>query len=105
MSEISRLDQLLEMVEQEPDDDFCRYGLALEYRKLERYEEALQHFIELKKRHPDYAVAYFMAGQMLTDLDRLDEARQWLREGILAAERIGDGHAQVEMIEYLEDIE
>lgn len=101
----SRLDILKQMVEQEPDDDFSRYGLALEYKKLGQTDDALAQFSELRQRHPDYVAGYFMAGQMLSELDRTDEARTWLEDGIGVAKRVGDQHALAEMEEYLEQMD
>lgn len=105
MNQASRLEQLREMVQQEPDDDFARYGLALELRKEGQTQQALAEFEELRRRHPDYVPGYFMAAQMLADEEREDEARSWLAEGIEAAKRTGDDHALEEMQEFMESIE
>jgi len=105
MSEINRLDMLKELVEKEPDDDFCRYGLALEYIKLNQPENAFEQFDELIKRHPDYVPAYFMSGQYLYELEKEDEAVERIEQGIEAARRTGDNHALGEMQEYLESIQ
>jgi hypothetical protein len=42
-----------------------------------------------------------MAGQQLTRLDRVAEARDFLRDGIDAARAQGDAHAAGEMSEFL----
>ena len=60
-------------------DAFHWYGLAMEYRALERHDEAIQTFTQLRATHPDYVSMYLMCGQMLASLDRKDEAREWLR--------------------------
>ena len=41
---MSRLEKLKEMLEQDPADTFVRYGLAMEYRGEELYEEATRLF-------------------------------------------------------------
>ena len=78
-------------------DPFAWYGLALEYRNLERYDEALQTFSTLRTSNPDYVALYLMCGQMLEKLTRFDEARDWLEQGIVAAKKKGDSHAQGEL--------
>ncbi len=78
-------------------DPFAWYGLALEYRNLERYDEALQTFTTLRTSTPDYVATYLMCGQMLEKLTRFDEAREWLEQGIVAAKKKGDSHAQGEL--------
>ena len=45
--------------------------------------------------------AFFMAGQQLVRLQRIDEARTILRDGIAAARIQGDLHAAGEMTEFL----
>ncbi len=78
-------------------DPFAWYGLGQEYRNLERYDEALQTFVALRTRNPEYVAVYLMAGQMLEKIARKDEAREWLEAGIKAARAKGDSHAQGEL--------
>jgi hypothetical protein len=52
---------------------------------------------ELTRDATPYVPAFFMAAQQLVDLDRIDEARSYLRDGIDEARRQGDGHAAAEM--------
>jgi predicted Zn-dependent protease len=88
----------LEKVTQEGSTDpFPWYGLALEYRNLERYDESLQTFTTLRKNSPGYVAMYLMCGQMLEKAGRTDEAREWLEAGIAAATKAGDGHAKSEL--------
>ena len=92
-----RLAFLEKMTAEGSTDPFAWYGLALEYRNLERYDEALQTFTTLRTSTPDYVATYLMCGQMLEKLTRFDEAREWLEQGILAAKKKGDSHAQGEL--------
>jgi predicted Zn-dependent protease len=63
-------------------DAFAYYGLAMEYRKLDRLEDALATFGKLRQQHPDYLPMYLMAGQTSIDAGRGEEARSWLTSGI-----------------------
>jgi len=78
-------------------DPFPWYGLALEYRNLERYDESLQTFTTLRTNHPSYVPMYLMCGQMLEKAGRTEDAREWLAAGVLAATKGGDGHARGEL--------
>ena len=78
-------------------DPMAWYGLAMEYRKLERWDEALQTFSALRASHPDYVAMYLMCGQMLAEASRTDEAREWLDTGLGAARAKGDSHAVSEI--------
>lgn len=83
-------------------DPLAWYGLAMEYRKLERWDEALQTFSTLRKMKPDYVALYLMCGQMLEGIQRTDEARSWMEEGIVQAKAKGDSHAVGELQSALE---
>ena len=79
------------------EDPLAWYGLAMEYRKLERWDDALQTFTTLRTRKPDYVAMYLMCGQMLDEAGRKDEAREWLESGLAAAKAKGDSHAASEI--------
>ncbi|MCA9259029.1 MAG: hypothetical protein KDA61_07510 [Planctomycetales bacterium] len=97
----TRREKIESMLLEEPDDVFLRYSLALELEKEGEYEASLARFSELQQDDPPYVPAFFMAGQMLARLDRIEEARAVLREGIEQARTQGDGHAAGEMGEFL----
>ncbi len=78
-------------------DPMAWYGLAMEYRTAGRHDEALQTFTTLRTQTPDYVAMYLMCGVMLEGLARVDEAREWLEAGIVAAKKKGDTHAVGEL--------
>src|SRR6266480_4055022 len=78
-------------------DPFAWYGLAMEYRSLERYDDALAAFEALRSREPGYVPMYLMCGQMLEKMGRSVDARAWLGAGIEAARSKGDAHALSEL--------
>jgi tetratricopeptide (TPR) repeat protein len=88
---------LNEILEQKPSDAFARYGLAMEFSKNGRIEEAMTEFGKLLSANPDYTPGYFMAAQTLAAANRIDEAKKMLADGIVSAKRTGNAHAQSEM--------
>ena len=88
---------LTEILDQNPNDAFARYGLAMEYTNQGATEKALEEFGKLLSAHPDYTAGYFMAAQTLVRAERTEEARKMLEDGIRSAQRTGNGHAQSEM--------
>jgi predicted Zn-dependent protease len=92
-----RLEFLLKMTAGGTNDPFPWYGLALEYRSLERYDEALAAFEHLRAATPEYVPMYLMCGQMLEKMNRKDDARAWLSQGIAAARTKGEAHALSEL--------
>jgi predicted Zn-dependent protease len=101
---MDRLAMLNDILNQNPDDAFARYGLALEYSKIGQIQEALTEFEKLLTRHPDYTAGYFMAAQTLVGASRVEEAKGMLSKGIASAKKTGNAHAQSEMEAMLGEI-
>ncbi len=93
----TRLEVLKQMVAERPGDSFLRYGLAMEYRNRGDLAAALAEFNGLMAADPDYAAAYFHAGQTLEGLGKPEEARDVYRRGIEVTARKGDQHARSEL--------
>jgi len=94
-----------EILAQNPDDAFARYGLAMEHRQKGENDLALEQFDELEKRQPDYTAGYQMAAQLLMAAGKLEEAKQRLQKGTESARRTRNQHALAEMEEMLEEIQ
>jgi predicted Zn-dependent protease len=94
---MDRIAALNDILTQNPNDSFARYGLAMEYSKQGDLDRALAEFSILLKASPDYTPGYFMAAQTLARADRLAEAKIMLTDGIASARRTGNLHAQGEM--------
>jgi tetratricopeptide (TPR) repeat protein len=88
---------LTEILSQNANDAFARYGLAMEYSNTGEIEKALEEFGKLLASNPDYTAGYFMAAQTLAKSGREDEAKKMLGDGIASAKRTGNGHALSEM--------
>jgi predicted Zn-dependent protease len=101
---MDRLAMLNEILSQNPDDAFARYGVAMEYSKSGQVDRALEEFTRLLSTHPDYTAGYFMAAQTLASANRLDEAKKMLVDGISSARRTGNTHAQSEMTTMLDEL-
>jgi Flp pilus assembly protein TadD len=97
----SRLEQILAMLADEPNDRELRYMLAMEHVSLGNDAEAARCFEELVSANPDYPPAYHQGARTLQRLGRLTEARALLQRGIPTATKIGDTHAAGEMQELL----
>jgi len=101
---MDRAEMLKQVLEQNPEDAFARYGLAMEYSRAGEIETALAEFKKLLEAHPDYIAGYQMAGQMLSSAGRGEEARRMLESGIARAESSGNKHAREEMQALLMDL-
>lgn len=97
----SRRERIEAMLADEPGDSFLRYSLAMELDKEGRHEASLELLAGLAKEDEPYVPAFFMAGQQLARLGRVNDARSVLRDGIEVARRQGEAHAAGEMSEFL----
>jgi tetratricopeptide (TPR) repeat protein len=102
---MDRIALLNEVLAGNPSDAFARYGLAMEYSNSGEIERALEEFGRLLATHPDYTAGYFMAAQTLAKVERTEEARKMLVDGIASAKKTGNGHAQSEMEGMLAELE
>lgn len=104
MSGLSRREKIEAMLQNEPNDEFLRYGLACEYDNEGRDEEAWKLFDGLTRDNPPHVASFLRGAQLLVRMDRINEARAVLRTGIEEARRQGKMHPAGEMAELLTEL-
>ena len=92
-----RLAKLQQMLAREPNDTFLLYGIALEHKKLNDPKQAIEYLDRVIALDPGYCYAYHQKGLVYESSGDLDAARRSYRDGIEAARRKGDAHAQGEI--------
>jgi Tfp pilus assembly protein PilF len=92
-----RMRQLKQMLQRQPDDPFLLYGVAMEYKKANQPELAIEHFDAVLRRDPNYCYAYYQRAQAYESRGDVESAKRSLREGLEAADRSGDAHARSEI--------
>ena len=93
----TRLEQLTEIVKQNPANLLARYGLAMEYAQQGEDRKALENFRGLMESHPNYVAPYYQAGRLLQKMGEAQQAREIFQQGIAASTRAGDLHARSEL--------
>jgi tetratricopeptide (TPR) repeat protein len=101
----SRLDLLREMLQEEPDDAFTRYALAMELRGLGRGAEALGELARVLAEAPEYVATYYQYGRLLHETGHTEQAIQVVTSGIEEAGRQGEAHARGELEDLLRELE
>lgn len=97
----TRRERIEAMLVDDPGDPFLHYSLAMELDKEGQHDRSLAELKGLMDSVEPYVPAYFMAGQQLTRLGRIPQAREVLRTGIEQARAAGNAHAAGEMAEFL----
>ena len=99
-----RLEMLDSMLAKGSTDPFHWYARALELRSLGRLDEALSALRDVSERFPEYVPTYLMAGQVASELDRNEEAREFCRAGLRVAEAAGESKAVSELQAHLDSL-
>lgn len=101
---MSRLEQLKQLVELDPNDPMTHYGVALELMNLERWDEAIESFERTLACDANYSAAYYHKARAEIRAHRHDDARSTLAAGIECAHAAGDAKTEREMRELLDTI-
>lgn len=93
----NRLERLLFLASERPDDAFTLFALAKEYYKTGDWQKSRSVFEDLLKKDPSYVGAYYHLGQLLEELEMEAEALNAYETGIFVAKEAGDHHALAEL--------
>lgn len=78
-----------------------KYMLAMECDKEGNHGRSLELFDDLMKATVPYVPAFLMAGQLLTRLGRVEDAKRAFSAGIQWAQQQNNSHAAGEMAGFL----
>lgn len=101
---MNRIEILKGFLNDNANDSFSRYALALEYAKIGQHDDALREFEAVKSNDPAYVATYFQLGQLYQKLGRTHDAEKTFRTGITVAAKAGDEHTRSELEGALESI-
>lgn len=91
--ENTRINKLLQFLEEDKNDPFILYALATEYNNSGEKQLALNYYELLVKAHESYVGTYYHLGKLYESLDRLDNALQTYEAGMSIARMQRDQHA------------
>lgn len=92
-----KLDRILDMLKNQPNDAFLMYAKAKELEGREDWEEAVEAYEELKQTHPDYVGLYYHLADLYAELGASSKANDTYQKGIEVATKAGDQHALSEL--------
>lgn len=93
----TRIELLKQFIQEDPNDPFNKYALALECLSNGLSDEANDWFVVLLKDHPDYLPTYYQAAHYYWDQEKIDEAESAFLEGIKLATEMNDQKALKEL--------
>ncbi len=101
---MTRIERIIEFLNQQPRDKFLRHALALEYIKIGEAIKARDLFLEILNESPDYIGSYYHLAKCLVDLQEIEAAISWYEKGMAAAKLAKDDHAYRELLAAYEDL-
>ncbi len=100
-----RLGKLLEFYNQDKNDTFVRYGIALEYKATGDLDEAVKWLEGLRQNFTAYLPTYYQLGETYSNMGQYSKAQTVLEEGIRLARHDNDGHTLSELQALLDEVE
>ena len=94
---MDRLEQILEFLNEQPDDSFLRYALAQEYVKRENWALAEENYQKLLNADPDYLATYYHLAVLWRSQGKIEEAKDLLDNGMDRAKAAIEQHTISEM--------
>lgn len=85
----NRIEALEKFLQEDPNDPFNYYALALEYLKSDQ-QKAAALFRKLLDEHSDYLPTYYPYAHLMIELGKSNEAEALFNQGIEKAESAGD---------------
>lgn len=92
-----RMEKLKQLLARTPGDPFLLYALAMEYKRINAYADALSFLSQTIEKDANYIAAYHQRAQVFELAGEIDQARRAYHEGIDVARRNGNAHAAEEM--------
>ncbi|MEM6642755.1 MAG: tetratricopeptide repeat protein [Bacteroidota bacterium] len=92
----TRIKLLEKYAEEEPENPFNKYALAMEYYDLAP-EKSVEILSNLADQHPNYLPTYYKLAHLLWDLEVWDSASTFFKKGIEIATRQSDEKALKEL--------
>jgi tetratricopeptide (TPR) repeat protein len=94
--EETRLEQLIKFYNEDPNDPFIIYGLALEYLKTD-VKKSEDLFNKLITNFPDYLPAYYQTAKLKQELGSTEQALTIYKKGIELAAQQNDSATKREL--------
>lgn len=101
---MTRIERIIDFLNQQPKDNFLRHALALEYIKIGEALKARDLFIDILTDSPEYIGSYYHLAKCLVDLQEIQAAISWYEKGMAAAKLAKDDHAYRELQAAYEDL-
>ena len=98
-----RLEQLMSMLENSPNEAFILFAIAKEYEKYDLDKEAFQYYLQLIEIHPDYIGTYYHLGKLYEKNKQPELALEIYQKGMELSKN-SDRHAYAELAASVDEL-
>jgi tetratricopeptide (TPR) repeat protein len=92
-----RLQQLLSLLKNNPNDSFVNFAIAKEYENFNDHENALKYYLQLVEQDKMYVGTYYHLGKLYEKMEEPGLAFSTYKDGMKVARELGDQHAYNEL--------
>jgi Tfp pilus assembly protein PilF len=92
-----RINELKNLLADDPEDAFLHYALGLEYVKAGDTELAIERFEFLLQKYPDYLPVYYQAAHLYLENNDKEQAEETFKKGISVARRLEENKTYQEL--------
>lgn len=78
----ARVEQLQAYLEEEPENSFLKFALALEYFNKNEPDKAEKYFNDILQSDPHYAAVYYHLGKLYEQQNRKPDAEKIYEKGL-----------------------
>jgi tetratricopeptide (TPR) repeat protein len=90
MTSSNRIHDLLELLKAEPEDIFLNYALGIEYHASALLPEAEIQFKKTLGLNANYIAAYYQLGKLFEEQQKITEALNYFKTGLVKAQEKKD---------------
>ena len=101
---MNRIEQIQEFLKSNPNDNFLRHALALEFIKIGNDAEAQILFENILNDSPDYVGSYYHLAKLFERNNEKEKAVTCYEKGMTAAKEAKDQHSYNELQAAYEDL-
>ena len=102
---MSRKQDIIHLLANEPNDDFLNYALAIEEEAEGNYAAAIQVLLNIKQNNSNYLPLYLKLAQLYASTSETKKAIEAINQGIPIAQQIKNKRAEGELKELLLELE
>ncbi|GAA5222088.1 tetratricopeptide repeat protein [Membranihabitans marinus] len=93
----NKIDLLLELNSESPNDPFPYFALAKEYEKISEYDKAIEQYKKLVNDFPSYGGTYYHYAILLIQSQKNQTALEIIESGLTVLLDNGDRHLYSEL--------